>query len=439
MNKTFNKILAEEVNSNVDRLKIKDPGQVVTVLKELFFLNTNKLINSIGSVESDTKNGIADESWDWFVDTLSKSVVEKQEEWTKAIKEIKAKILTNKYFSRKEMIGVDSLEAYLRKEIKPYWSALQNYTDLEDFKNKIFNLPSDLLYALVRYLFSISDELKDKVKVSNADLRDRINTVMQLRMRVAERISQVSNGYQSVLDMKEVKELFDNGILFEDNFINRGICEFVMKLMNHDDAAKRLKDTFAPSMLKDLKKQIEMASSYMEHITSIKNETGREFFSTKGEQIGKRFDNEVDTVKNKKYDDVVIDKDSRLKEPKEKLSTVDLPWESGGGTPAGGEQSMDGAAGGPPGGGAPSDGGSGGFGGGGGGDFDMGGDFAPPGTEGEIPGEEGEEGTEGAAPEADGTPMPDDETGLPADFGTVEDNTGEEAPAEEPAEKSDKK
>jgi hypothetical protein len=430
MNNTYTKLLTEEVNRNVDRLNIKNPNQVTAVLKELFYLNTEKLIGNISSVSMDSKSGLAQESWDWFVDTLSQSIREDQESWMKDIKEIKAKILTFKYFSRKDMIGVDAIEGYLRKELKTYWSAIQNYQDLADFRSKIMQLPSDILYALVRYMFSISEELKQAIRVTNADLRDRINIMLQLRMKIAERIGQISNGYQNVLDIKEIKELFDSGIIFEDNYINRGICEYIIKLLNHEEAFKRLKETFSPSMLQDLRKQVETSTAYMEHLTSIKNETGREFFSTKGEQIGKRFDNEIETVKNKDYEGLVIDKDSRLKEPKEKLTTVDLPWEAGGGAPAGGAEGMDGAAGGPAGGGAPYDGGSGGFAGGGGGGFDMGGDFAPPGSEGEIPGVEGEEGAEGEAvgTEEDGTPMPSDETGLPADFGTVEDNT--ETPAE---------
>lgn len=446
MNNTYNKLLTEEINKNVDRLKVKDPKAIVEVLKELFSMNTDKLIGNISNVEVGSKNTIAQESWDWFLDTLAKSVAEDQDNWLAAIKEVKLKLLTFKYFSRKEMIGVDAIEQYIRREIKPYWAALQSHVDLPDFRNKVFQLPVEMQFALVRFMFAISDELKERVKVTNADLKDNINKILQMRMKIAERIGQVSNGYQSVLSMKDVKELFDNGVIFEDNFINRGICEYIMKLLNHEQANARLKETFSSAMLKDLRKQIETASSYMEHIVSIKNETGREFFSTKGEQIGKRFDNEIEIVKNKDFEGYVVDKHSRLKEPKEKVAKVDLPWEAGGGSPEGGFEGPDGAAGGPGGASSPSDGGGsfggGGFSGGGGFGGDFGGDFAEPGSEGEIPGLEGE-GEDGENPigaEGDGTPMPSDETGLPTDFGTVEDNGGDLGGDDaEPAETQDDK
>lgn len=414
MNKAYDKIVDSEIDAFVSKINLSESKKITKVLKELFFLSTDKLMNNIGSVETDKNSQVVTENWDLFIDSLTQAVQDESELWKIGIKNIKNKILTYKYFTRQDLIALDSLESYLRTEIKPFFTALQNYVDSKDFTNKFFNLPMDLLYNLVRYMFVLSPDLKESVKVTNDDLRDNINRLMELRMKVADKISKISNGYADIFDIKEMKDLCDNGAIFEDNFINRGICEFLVKLCNHKDAHDKLCDFLSGAIVLDLKKQAENTASYIAHIASIREETGAEYFSVNGEQVGKRFDNEIEMVKNSNYEGCIVDKKSRFKEPNERINPTIAPWDSNQG-----DMNVEGG----PGGSSSGTGGGTGadFGGGGFGNADFGGEFAEPGSEGEIPGvEAGDVGKE-----EDGTEMPKDDDGLPEDFGTVEDNGGE--------------
>ncbi len=409
------KYINEEVNKYVNKLNVESPEKVLNVINELFNMSIDRFMSNIGSVEADGKNYVASENWDIFIDNLTQSIAEQKDIWNIGIRNIKLKILTYKYFTRKEMVKKEALEGYLRTEIKTYFTALQNFVDTQDFVMKFFQLPSNILYALVRYLFFMSPELNKSIKVTNDNLRDNINRVIGKRMEVAEKIAKISNGYADLFDVQEIKDLYDNGVLFEDNFVNRAINEFVCKLTQHKKAKNSMIEMYSGSMVTDINRMAEETAAYVAHVAAVRSEEGYEYFSANGEQIGTRFDNELQLIKDGKYDGYVVDKHSRLKEPNERINTGVMPWE----TNMGGEEGLDGSAGGP---GASSGGGgaaggtsfSGNF-----GNADFGGDFAPPGEEGIVPGSE----------EPDGTPMPDDEDGMPMDFGTEEDNTGEEVGA----------
>jgi hypothetical protein len=421
MENKVKKLINEEIDKYMKKVRLDNPKNIENVLNELFYLSTDKLMNNIGSVEADSSNEIATENWDMFIDGLTQSIHDEQETWRLGIHNVKLKILTYKYFSRKEMVKTASLESYLRMEIKPFFTALQNYVDSKDFVMKFFQLPSHILYAIVRYMFFINKDLSKSVRITNDDLKKNIDRIKGKRIEVAIKIGKISNGYADLFDVKEIKDLYDNGVLFEDNFINRGINEFVYKLTNHKEAKNNMIDRFSGAMVTDISNQACESSAYIAHIASIRSETGAEYFSSNGEQIGKRFDNELDLIKEKNFEGYIVDKKSRLKEPNEKINTGIMPWEdnsAGSGVP--GDEGA-----GP--------GGSGGGSGGGDsfGNADFGGDFAAPGEEGEIPGVEG--GPEFA--DEDGTPMPEDENGLPEDFGTVEDNGGDTPEPDEEVEK----
>lgn len=425
MNKTYNRIIEEEIDRCVKTLNLSSKKDVKKVLNELFTLSTNKLMDNIGSVEANEKNQIAQENWDQFIQNLTNSIQEENDLWLHSIKEIKLKIITYKYFTRNDLQNVDTLEGFLRMEIKPFFTALQNFIDFTDFRHKVLTLPTNILYNLVRYIFNISPELNDVIIIKNSDLKENITRLIDLRMNILNHINEISKGYKNLLNFKELKELYDCGVMFEDNFLNRACSEFVIKMTNHNGAATKLMDQFPGAVLKDLKHIAENTSACISHISSVKMEETTEFFTANGEQIGNRMENEIELVKSNNYDGYVVSKGSRLKEPNEKVKAVSIDSipSSGGGLDGEGNLS------------------SGGAGGGDGttdsaldlglGNADFGGDFAAPGEEGEVPGAEdtGEIGVE-----EDGTPMPDGEDGTPIDFGTEEDNspTPEENTSEKP-------
>ena len=328
------------------------------------------------------------------------------------------------------MIGLDDVEKDLKLNIKKYFSALQNYSDLDNFRDKFFNLPSEMTKNFSRYILNYSKKLNTEIPIDKKELQDRIKGLAADRKKIIEKIALVSKKYQSVLDLTKIKELYENGLFFEDNYLNRGVNEYISKLCN-SNAGTRVKDMFNATFLQDIQSQAENCASYLAHIRSIKTEEGQEFFTAKGFQVGVRFDNAIDvSKKNETQEGLVIDKDSRFKEPKSKIKPATLPWEQGGAEVAGDGDASGGLEGGGAGGGSMGGGMSGG------GDFGAGFsgpsgvDDIPPGEAGgtgaggpsdtsEEGGEESEGGTDGGA-EGD---MDTDADGFPEDFGTAEDNS----------------
>lgn len=398
-------ILKEEINNHLKSLDNKNSKKFKKVMNELFLLKADKLADNIGSVEKDGNNEIASENWEWLLDQLATSIAHDEESWNEYFGKIKLAILTNKYFTKRDPVKQENLESYLKINIKPYFTALQNYVDISDFKNKVYKLPSDIAFCLVRYCFYVNEDLSVKIKVSKEDLRKNILKLKDLRLKVAENISSISKGYKNILDFDEIISLYDNGLFLEDNFINRGITEFLAKLISNENAKGKLLDITSNAVLKNIHKNIQTFPAYMNHTNDIKVEVDTNYFSSKGEQIGKKFENYLDLTIDGDFDGYVVDGESVFKEPQRLLKPVQssmmqldasgnpMEFDSG----AGGMDLGGGSAGGMVAGGL---------------DGDLpGGDFAEPGTEGEIPGIDD-----------DGTPVPSDEDGLPQEFGTVEDN-----------------
>jgi hypothetical protein len=425
MKKTIHDILKEEINREIKSMKLDSPGKIANVIKELFTFSTSSILKNMGNQEEvlDEKDALPKENWDWLISMINEAFNDNPEEWQKLLKQQKLNILCYKYFTKEDLIDLDEVEKDLKLNIKKYFSALQNYSDLDNFREKFFNLPSEMVKNFCRFILNHSKKLNNEIPIDKKELKDRIESLAKDRKEVIEKIALVSRKYQSVLDLTKIKELYENGLFFEDNFLNRGVNEYISKLCNSPAVAK-MKDTFNSVFVQDIQSQAENSASYLAHIRAIKTEEGQEFFTAKGFQVGVRFDNALETSKNtEKQQGLVVDKDSRFKEPKSKIEPVAAPG-------AGGD-AMGGLQGDPTDAGAAGGGGLGGDLGGGGGDF--GGGFGGPSGVDDIP--TGEAGTTGAGGPSDtgedGTEtgegseesMPADDDGFPEDFGTPEDNS----------------
>jgi len=421
--KTFNILLQEEIDKFVDeKIHLTKNKKQKKSLNELFTMNINNFMKDIGSQEIDDNTEIDTELWDWFLQTVDNSMHEQPDKWAELLKEQKLKILCNKFFTKKELVEKDKLEETVKKQIRKFFTALQNYTDLDGFIEKISNLPSELLSNLIRYFFSYSDALSTSVKVSKKELSARIKELYKERKDMIEKIDLVSKGYQTVLDISKLKELYNNGLFFEDNILNRGVNEYVSKLLNHKAASKKIKDNFSNTFVMDMQQQSQTSSAYIHHIESIKKEEGQEFFSANGYQVGNRFTNEIEAAKDKN-DNQIIDKDSVFKEPKNYISNIVSPWEKDSEYEPGNmdNDSADGGG---------SSSGAGGFGGG----SAMSGDsFSSPI---DLTANQGEELPDDTSIEDNGedgdTPLPTDEDGFPVDFGSEETNPEAANQNEEP-------
>lgn len=405
--KNYNQILQEEIDAQCKKFDL-NPKELKGFMNELFTFNSSKLLRSLGNQDEilDDKDSLPEEFWEEIINNINDSYSEGADEWEKELKEIKFQILCYKYFTKQDLEDLDSIEKKLKVQIKKYFSSLQNYTSLENFRERFFNLPSDLLFNFVRYILNKSTVLNKKISISKIELKDRVDELKEQRSKVIDKISFISNRNVSVLDLKNVKRLIDNGVFYEDNLLNRGVNEYMYKLAQHKEASHNIVETFNSTFLNDLKLAIETSQSYLNHISSIKNEETAEYFTVSGIQVGRKFDNEIDAVKNKDVEDAVIDKDSIFKEPKGRIKSSDFAWDSNavGGTGESGDDAE-----GDMGAGSDLGGGGGGFSGGGGGSMDI-----APGSEEvdvDMGGEEGEEG------------MPTGDDGLPTDFGTPDSNT----------------
>ncbi len=416
--KQFREILFETIDSFVDSLDVKKPN----ILKELFTLNTTNFVKNMSGQDIDDDTELDTELWDWFLDILQEAINENSNEWIEFFKAQKIKILCYKYFTKKDLIKAEKIGPHLRKDIKKYFSSLQNYSDLNSFRERVENLPSDLLTNLVRFIFHKFPDLKNKIKVKKEEFKEKVTELTTERLKAAEKISTISKKYQTVLNLEKIKNLYNHGVFFEDNIINRGVNEYLVKLINYDIALKAMKEVYTGALLNDLKYQAENSSSYVKHIESISKEETQPFFSEKGYQIGNRFQSAIQEVKEKDYTDSVINKDSVFEEPTGKVNQTS--WETN--DLAAGDTENDTEGGSSSGGAGSSSGGSFGGGGGAGGfAFDEPDPASAPGAEG--PEENGVEGNiEGGAVENSDEPeteLPtDEETGLPVDFGSQETN-----------------
>lgn len=390
------RIIYEEIKSQSENFNLKETD-VSKVLKELFTFSTSKLLKDLGNQDEilDEKDSLPNELWLLIIDNINNSYAEFPDEWEKELLERKKQIFSYKYFSKQELEDLDKVESKIKVEIKKYFSSLQNFISLEDFKDRFFNLPNNLLINFTRYLLNKSNLLNKKLKVNKEDIKERIKSLKEDRMKFIKKISFISNGNISSVDLTELKKLVDNGLFFEDNLLNRGVNEYIYKLINHKVASEKIVDSFNSTFLNDLRDQVEKSKSYLSHIKSIKNQESAEFFEVTGVQLGRRFDNEIEIVNKKEYDDSIIEDDSIFKEPHGRINVTGINWDDDMSTSADGESSdmSSGSSG-------------GGFSGGSGG---GGSSFSGP-----------TGGDEVVDIEADGEPLPTGEDGFPKDFGTEE-------------------
>jgi uncharacterized protein (DUF2384 family) len=419
-NKNLDRILQEELNREVKNLDLKNPEKVKSVIKELFTFSTDSFLKNIGSQEAilDEKEEISQENWEWLMQTINESYKDSPDTWNEELKEQKLKILCYKYFTKQDLMKLDSLEKELKLSVKKYFTSLQNFSDLGNFHEKFFNLPFDTLNHFVRLLLNQTQQINKATQISKKELKEKVAQLKEDREKMAKKISMVSKKYQDTIDIGKLKELYENGVFFEDNLVNRGVNEYVVKMLQHKGAAEKIKDKHNSAMFLDLKFHAENAVSYINHVESIRKEETEEYFTPNGFQLGTRFDNDLEVSLNKnKQENYVIDKDSRFKEPSERIDTVAGPGEADYGAEAlPGEEGAAGAAGGD---GSPLPQGGGGVGLPGGGGLMAGGG-------GDIPELDADgnpiEGDDAIATADDGTEMPTDENGLPVDFGTPETN-----------------
>lgn len=403
----MNKAVLSEIKKQSKEFSV-DENKLKVFLNELFTFNSDSILRDMGNQEEtlDEKDALPDEFWEEIINNINESYSELEKGWEEDFLTIKFQILCNKFFTKKDLVKIDNIENRLRIDIKKYFSSLQNSTSKENFKERFFNLPTDILVDFVRYILNSSKELNKKLSIAKEEAQERIKELKKLRWKTIKKIQFISNKNISVLDLKSIKELFDNGVFYEDNLLNRGVNEFLYKLLNHPIASDNVAEFFNLTFVNDFTSNIEKSNSYLNHIESIREEETTEFFSLDGMQIGRRFDNEIETVEKKDFSDVVIDKDSIFKEPKGRLNATSFNWGDTNGAP---DTATDDSG----------EGGGSGFGGGGGG-----GGFSGGGGGGTFSGPTGGDETVSLdEPVSDGeTPMPTGKDGLPVDFGSEESN-----------------
>lgn len=285
----------------------------------MFTSNTDYLLGS--NLKTGTNNQISQESLDWFIGMLTKSINSYQTEWFEFFRKYKKMILCYKYFSKRNLVSTEELKSVLKFELKKFYTPLQMATDELDFFEKICMLPSRINFIIIRLCFDISKELDNIVILNRKEIREEVKRLRKIRLELAENVNNVSLYYQDVFNVQSFIEVFDNGLLFEDNFINQGINDFFIKLIQDETARKNLQDYKLNSLvINEIEKEITGYVSYTNYKKGI-SDGKPEFFDIKGQQVGKRFENVIELVKgNEDLTDYVIDFDSRFKEPNSKIN-----------------------------------------------------------------------------------------------------------------------
>jgi len=381
-------ILKESKRMNVN------PNETTKILKELFIFDQSNMLKQLGSQEEllDEKDELPLEFWEEIIELINESYNENPKLWIKKLKEVKEKILLFKYFTKQDMIDLDSLEKNLRIDIKKYFSALQTYKTLDDFCEKFFNISRDVLFNFTRFILNKSEELNRHTSFSKDELFDKIEDLKKERKKIIDKISFISNKNPTFLELTKIKELFEIGLFYENNYLNKGVCEFIYKLLSSNNIEDKLNEYYTSYFVKDFLKLIESTNSYISHNSELRDGTGSEFFTDKGLQIGRRFDIQIESIKNNDMNSFIIDTKSIFKEPYAMINTSFKQNETSIDTKTGNEDLN-------------TDSTTGGFSGSG---FSGGSEIsAEPLTGGEVTPDSGDE-------------LPKTKDGLPVDFGTTE-------------------
>lgn len=274
-------------------------------------------MNVIDKIDNNyfTKNALTEESWKYIIGLLTKSVNEEKEQWLNFFRKQLKTFLCYKYFTRKKSYLKDiSVQSELKLKLKEYYTSLISASDSLDFLNKINRLPNEIIFLILRQCFDISPSLKKHVIISREEILEEVKNLKKLRKKSAREISDVSLHYESVLDISLILKLYNNGLLFENNFINQGMCEFIVKLLDNEYSVKHLVDSGIVSKAEifGLRDNITSFPSYNAYLR-LKRQ--KECFSKEGEQVGNRFSDYIDMLDEPMSSDFIVDIKSVFKEP----------------------------------------------------------------------------------------------------------------------------
>lgn len=418
------KYIDDEIRHQSKKLGLNEV-QLKKFIKEFFAIDYSQILKPFNSDDEfvyDDEAALPSELWEGLIEDLNVSYSENKKEWDEKFYEIKLQIICNKIFTKKDLIELQKVEEDLKINIKRYYSSFQNAVSPKNFMERFFNLPNDLLVNFVRFILNESVKLNSLIKISSEDVKKRVEELKKERFKIAKKIQFISNKNITVFEIKKVKDLYNNGIFHEDNFINRGVNEYLYKLLHHPIASEEISTRFNETFISDFINNIETSNAYLSHIQSVNEGETNEFFTPNGLQIGRKFDIEIEAVERKEFDNYVIDKDSIFKEPNDKIKT-NFMWaeepSAKGDSSSGGKTPI------------PVRGGDGGFSMGGSGGFSMGGGG------GSFDFDAGSETVDVDEDGFEGTPMPTGDDGLPTDFGTIETNASEDSNEDDDKEKSE--
>lgn len=283
--KTFEGILTEEYFKLQNKVVKAEEGYKKLNLQESFQLISN-LENLQGELY-DEQNHIPQEHWTYFTDTLKK--LNEHELFIQFSKLIMCKLYALKLSTKITFASNENLENELKFELKNYISTLRSAETEEEFIEMLIDLPFEFTALLIRYNANIlCPELKDKLSPNIKTAEEFVNYIDEMKNNLIVQINKLSRGEVNTLSIKDLKELFDVRVFYDDIDINAGVCEYVIRMLLSEKSSKTIRDEFGRGFLERLKEQTLLNTSYINFLERIAENQEQPFFKSNGLQNKER-------------------------------------------------------------------------------------------------------------------------------------------------------
>lgn len=269
-------VLLEEVVKYEQHLK----NFGVLKLNESFHLID--ALNSINDVLYDENNSLSQDNWNFIKDTLNK--LSDKEDFQTFSKEILCKLYCLKIFTKISLGFSESLEEDLCFQTKEYIAKLRVFTG-EEFLQVLKKLPFEYTSQLIRWNANfLNKNKKDKLSPKLETANKYLEFIYEKRNQLFIRINKISRGEEFVLPISDIQNLLDVRAFMDDNEINQGTLEFILRTLTTTKSKQKLIDLFGEDFIERLRQQVLLTPCYIKFVNDVFQEKTSPFFTEIGLQ-----------------------------------------------------------------------------------------------------------------------------------------------------------
>lgn len=239
-------------------------------------------LNSINDVLYDENNSLSQENWEFIKDTLNK--LSEQEDFTNFSKEILCKLYCLKIFTKISLGFSESLEDDLRYQTKEYISKLR-VSSGEEFLKVLKSLPFEYTSQLIRWNANFLNKKKKEKLSPKLDTANKyLEFLYEKKNQLFVRINKISRGEEFVIPISDIQSLLDVRAFMDDNEINQGTLEFILRTLTTTKSKQKLIDLFGEDFVERLRQQVLLTPCYIKFVNDVFQEKTVPFFTEIGLQ-----------------------------------------------------------------------------------------------------------------------------------------------------------